>query len=135
MSEVLVDSSVWIDYFRGTSSQEAAILDELLAEELVCLTGLIKAKIIPSAKTSKEAALISESFAALPLLSDPEDMWETIVDWRIVLRKKGISGISIADLIIAAVGYAHDKLILARDRHFELMKEELGISLFRIPSK
>lgn len=132
MSKVLVDSSVWIDFFRGVQSWEAAILDKLLAEELVCITGLIKAEIIPSARTNKEAALIRESFAALPTLRDPESMWGTIVDWRTRLRKRGVSGISIADLIIAVAGYAHNKLILAKDRHFEIMKKELGINLLEI---
>ena len=42
---ILVDSSVWIDYFRGGKNSE--ILDQFIEENLICINDLILAEIIP----------------------------------------------------------------------------------------
>lgn len=46
MSVILVDSSVWIDYFRGTPSPRANALDALLSSEPVALGDLMLAEVL-----------------------------------------------------------------------------------------
>ena len=126
---VLVDSSVWVDFFRGRQTPEVETLDELLQEELVCTCRLIKAEIIPGANTRKEFDLLKDYFSVLPLLDDPLEFWEQIVDWRFTLKKKGVDGIDIADLMIAVLAREYECPLLTRDRHFRLMKPVMGLEL------
>ena len=43
---ILVDSSVWIDYFRGIASPEVARLDALLGSELVATGDLVLTEVL-----------------------------------------------------------------------------------------
>jgi predicted nucleic acid-binding protein len=45
MKNILVDSSVWIEYFRG--KKEAAVLDELIDRNQLCINNLILSELIP----------------------------------------------------------------------------------------
>jgi hypothetical protein len=131
VNEILVDSSVWIDFFRGKNFPETEALDYLLEENLVCTTGLIMAEIIPSAPTKSEFDKLRQYFQALPYLSEPDDMWNRIIDWRFRLKRSGVSGIQIADFIIAAIAKEHERAILTRDKHFGLIAPILKIKLLR----
>ena len=131
MKKVLVDSSVWVAFFRGQETPETDILDYLLEEGLVCTTGLIMAEIIPSARTVKEFRLLQEHFQALPCLGDPPSMWPNIIEWQYKLKRKGIHGIGIADLIVAIVANEHDSAILTSDKHFKLAEQVMGLELVR----
>lgn len=126
---VLVDSSVWVDFFHGRQTPEAETLDELLQEELVCTCRLIMAEIIPGANTEKEFHLLKDYFNALPLLEDPPEFWEQVLDWRFNLKREGVDGIAIADLMIAVLAREHECPLLTRDRHFRLMRPIMGLEL------
>ena len=130
MSKVLVDSSAWIDFFRDDNSPYGMIVDALLHEELVCTSGLIKAEIVPGARTKKEFNLLREYFNILPLLEDPDNMWDEVIKAQRQLKQKGINGVGIPDLIVAVTALAHDVEVFSKDRHFGVMKKIIGLKLF-----
>jgi len=132
MSKVLVDSSAWIDFFRDDNSPYGTVVDALLQEELVCTSGLIKAEIVPGARTKKEFELLSEYFNILPLLEDPDNMWDEVIKTQRQLKQKGINGVGIPDLIVAVTALAHDVEVFSKDRHFEAMKKIIGLKLFEV---
>jgi predicted nucleic acid-binding protein len=49
---ILVDSSVWIDYFQGTSALHTEILDKLLGIEFVAIGDLIPAEVLQGVRTT-----------------------------------------------------------------------------------
>ena len=130
MSLVLVDTSAWIDFFRDDSSPYGAVVDALLQENLVCTTGLVKAEMLPGARTKKEFNLLKEYFNALPFLTDPVDMWDKVIAGQRKLKQKGINGVGIPDLIVAATAMAHDVEVFSKDRHFVSINEIIGLKLF-----
>ncbi len=67
MSCILVDSSIWIEFFRRPDSSVSLVLDHLLAHRLVCTTGLIKAEVVPGARSPRDFRRLSSLFDALPL--------------------------------------------------------------------
>jgi predicted nucleic acid-binding protein len=134
VSDVLIDTSVWLEFFRVQDSPYAEALDQLLEEERVCTSDLIKAEIIPGARTPKQFRELKEYFDALPLAREPASPWEEIIDVQFRLRRMGINGISIPDLMIAVVARANDKVIFTKDHDFRLIQRALPVELLECPS-
>ncbi|PTL35205.1 hypothetical protein CLG94_10905 [Candidatus Methylomirabilis limnetica] len=135
MSDVLVDTSVWLEFFRAKDSPYAKALDQLLEEERVCTSDLIKAEIIPGARTPKQFRELKEYFDALPLATEPASLWEEIMEVQFRLKRAGVNGISIPDLMIAVVARANDKVIFTKDSDFRLIQRALPVELLECPSR
>lgn len=133
MSDILVDTSVWLEFFRVQDSPYAEALDQLLEDEQVCTTDLIKAEIIPGARTPRQFRELKEYLDALPLAHEPPSLWEEIIDVQFRLKRMGINGISIPDLIIAIIANANDKVVFTKDSDFRLIQRVLSIELLECP--
>ncbi len=123
--QVLVDSSVWIDYFRGGGNSDK--LDFLIDENILVINDLILAELIPFLKIQNQYKLIG-------LLSFVERLdlnidWEQIIDFQHRCLRKGINGIGIPDLIIAQNALQNRCEIYSLDQHFKLMKKPLELAL------
>lgn len=117
MSRVLVDTAAWIDYFNGTKS--AAGIDELIAENLVCINDLILAELLPSIRLYGEHDLASMLLAVanIPLSID----WGEIVEVQIINKRRGINKVGIPDLIVMQNVMQNNLELWSPDRHFKLM--------------
>ena len=93
----LVDSSVWIDYFR--SGENSSKLDWLIDENLPVINDLILAELIPFLKIKNQRKIIRLLGSVSKLRFNID--WDQIIDYQHKLLKKGINGIGIPDLIIA----------------------------------
>lgn len=124
---VLVDTSVWIQYFRNDSGDDN--LDYLIDENLVVTNDLILAELVPFLKAKRQYKLIRllNEISRLPLLID----WEGIIDYQYKCIKNGINGVGIPDLIIAQNASQNNCEIYSFDRHFHMMGEVLKIRLFQ----
>jgi predicted nucleic acid-binding protein len=124
---VLVDSSVWIDYFRDRGST-ADILDLLIEENLVIVNDLILAELVPFLSIRKEKRLIAllQNLERRPLIID----WENIIHLQIVCLNNGISGIGIPDLIIAQNAIGCGSRLLSNDKHFGLISKHSSLELY-----
>ena len=123
--QVLVDSSVWIDYFRGGGKSDK--LDFLIDENLLVINDLILAELIPFLKIQNHHKLIGllNFVERLDLNID----WEQIIDFQYKCLRKGINGIGIPDLIIVQNALQNKCKIYSLDQHFELMKKPLELTL------
>ncbi len=123
--QVLVDSSVWIDYFRGGGNSDK--LDVLIDENILVINDLILAELIPFLKIQNQHKLIDllNFVERLDLNID----WEQIIDFQHICLRKGINGIGIPDLIIAQNALQNHCEIYSLDQHFELMKIPLELAL------
>ena len=75
MIRVMVDSSVWIAFFRRVEAPVGLELDRLLALRLVCPTGVIKAEVVAGAGTPKDLRRPRALFEALPPAPEREGFW------------------------------------------------------------
>lgn len=122
---VLVDTSVWIDYFRsGTNSEE---LDFLIDENLLVTNDLILAELIPFLKVQNNKIIIN-------LLYDINNIilsinWNQIMEYQYKCLKNGLNGVGIPDLIIAQNAKQNHCEIYSLDNHFLLMKDILDLQL------
>lgn len=130
MTRVLVVTSAWIDFFRDADSPYGVVVDRLLEAERVCVCNLVIAELVACARTRKAFASLRDGLLALPLLADPPDLWHRVMEAGFALRRKGVNGIGIPDLLIAAVSQFHGIPVFSKDRHFLAMHRHLGILLF-----
>lgn len=130
VSRVLVDSSVWIEFFRHPDAPVSQRLDVLLAHRLVCTTGVIKAEIVPGARSAKDFRRLRRLFDALPLAPEREGFWSHVIRFRRRLHLKGVSDIGIPDLIVATVAIQNRKLVFTNDEDFDRMAPHIPIRLF-----
>lgn len=132
MSDVLIDTSGWIEFFRNPHSPCASAVDLLLAEERVCTTSLILVEVVSGARSRTEFERLRRDFTALPQVDFPQEAWADMLESRWQLKMKGITGISIPDLLVAHVALIHRKAILTLDRDFQRMQVVLGLMLVEI---
>jgi len=124
---VLVDSSVWIDYFRGTKRSDK--LDNFIDENVIVTNDLILAELVPFLLVQKQKKLIRLLDAVEKVKMDVD--WDQIVDIQYRCLKNGINGIGIPDLMIAQNALQNVCEIYSLDEHFELMKKVVRISIIK----
>jgi predicted nucleic acid-binding protein len=123
--QVLVDSSVWVDYFRDGSN--SGKLDFLIDENILVINDLILAELVPFLKIKNQNKLI-DLLNVVERLSLNID-WNEIIEFQHKCLKQGINGIGIPDLIIAQNALQNHCEIYSLDQHFELMKASLELVL------
>jgi predicted nucleic acid-binding protein len=122
---VLVDTSVWVNYFRGKS--DADRLDFLIDENLIVINDLILAELVPYLEIRKQRKPIHllRHIDKLPLNID----WDLIIASQIGCLKSGINGIGLPELILAQNAKQNDCQIYSIDNHFRLIKDILDLEL------
>lgn len=124
---VLVDSSVWIEYFKGNESVLA--LNELIDSNNLCINNLILAELLPSINHKKETDLkeLLLTIEKIDMLID----WHQIIIMQTINLKNGINKVGISDLIIAQNAIENNIELYAIDKHFALMSEVHELKLFQ----
>lgn len=115
---VLVDTSVWIQYFNRLDSKPGKSVEGLLREGKVVGAGIVLTELLQGSKIEKEFNAILESMAALPFLETTKNTWIRAGRISYSLRRSGIT-IPTTDLIIASLALEYDCLIFTLDPHFE----------------
>lgn len=125
---ILVDSSVWIDYFNGKNTLEADILDNLLGFQEVATGDLIVLEVLRGFRSDKDYQLAKSHLTSLiqfNLLSS-ELALKASEHYR-KLRKKGITVRKTADVIIATFCIENSHSLLFSDRDFKPFVNHLGL--------
>ena len=123
---ILVDSSIWIDYFKG--GNESSKLDILIDENLVVTNDIILSELIPFLKIKKQLKVIQllREISHLALHIN----WDEIIDLQVKCLKNGSNGIGIPDLIIAQNAKLNNCKIYTLDKHFGLINQVSKVRLF-----
>ncbi len=122
---VLVDTSVWVEYFRsGNNSEE---LDFLIDENLIVTNDLILAELIPFLKVRNQRKLTNLLLNINKL--NLSISWGQIIEYQYKCLKNGLNGVGIPDLIIAQNAKQNNCAIYSLDNHFSLMKDILTLKI------
>jgi len=121
---VLVDSSVWIEYFKSGGGGK---LDRLIEEDLACVNELILTELVPAATLKKETDILDglQALSMIPLTID----WEIIRDYQLMNLQNGINKVGIPDLIILQQVIDQKITLFSFDKHFRLMQAYLNFEL------
>ncbi len=125
---ILVDTSVWVDYFNDNESSLTNTLDKALIDGFVSIGDLILLEILQGIKAERE---YNKTRAALAMLEQYEMFGHTMVEkcaenFRF-LRKKGITIRKTNDVIIATFCIENNLPLLFSDRNFIPFVDHLGL--------
>ena len=115
---VIVDTSVWVHFFRSRGSPEHREVDRLLTREEVVMVGPIMAEILQGARSIEEFDQLRIRLAALPYVEATLETWSRSGALSYQLRQQG-NPVGLVDLLISALALEHGHQIYSRDEHFE----------------
>ena len=125
---ILVDSSVWVDYFNGKATQETDFLDTLLGTEPVAIGDLILTEVLQGFRSDADYEAARELLATLTIhdLLGASLAIKTADNYR-ALRRRGITVRKTVDAIIATFCIEHRTPLLYSDRDFDPFVRHLGL--------
>ena len=126
---ILVDSSVWIDYFNGVICPETNLLDGFLGKESILMGDLILSEVLQGFSNDKD---FQEAQQLLNLLPFREMLGRQVAirsaeNYRL-LRTKGVTVRKTIDVMIGTFCILNQLPLLHRDRDFDPMEKWLGLS-------
>ena len=125
---ILVDTSVWIDYFRNQSAGFVDFVAELVKNHEICVPQIVLAELMQGAKSEKELSVIAEFMEAFTIIDQTDQTWVKSGRLSYELRKKGKS-VNLTDCYIAVMAQENNCDVLTLDRHFKDIRPHLGIHL------
>lgn len=125
---ILVDSSVWVDFFNGTSTPESDFLDALLGKEPVAIGDLILAEVLQGFRRDADFEAARGMLAQLTtydLLGSALAV-KTAENHR-ALRKRGATVRKTVDAVIATFCIERRMPLLYSDRDFDPFVKHLKL--------
>lgn len=125
---ILVDSSVWVDYFRGASTAQAEKLDSLLGTEPLAIGDLILTEMLQSFDSDRDFNQAKRLLTSLVVvdLGGQDIALQVAKNYR-TLRTLGVTVRKTIDTIIATRCIESGYTLLHSDRDFESFMTHLGL--------
>jgi predicted nucleic acid-binding protein len=119
---ILVDTSVWIDFFRGTESAQAQRLEHAIQDrENLALCGIVLTETLQGIRDDTQYRRVRQYLKPLILLPLDEHVFTLAADLYRELRKQGLTIRKTNDCIIAATAIAHGVPLLHNDKDFDTL--------------
>ncbi|MBW4482370.1 MAG: PIN domain nuclease [Tildeniella torsiva UHER 1998/13D] len=131
---ILVDSSVWIDYFNGHNTPQVELLDQLLSTQPLAIGDIILTEVLQGFRQDADYVTARQLLTSLTIfqLIDTDLAIISANNFR-TLRKRGITVRKTVDVIIATFCIEAKHALLFSDRDFIPFVQHLGLSAVRMP--
>lgn len=125
---ILIDSSVWIDYFNGTITAQTERLDKLLGFELLAVGDLILTEVLQGFDNERDFHDARKMLTSLTVveLGGREIAIQAAKNFR-ALRKLGLTVRKTIDTVIATRCIESGYALLHNDRDFDPFAKHLGL--------
>ncbi len=125
MPKVVIDTSVWIDFFRET--KRASAVEQLIRADRAVTCGIVRAELIAGIRSERERRLLQQGLAGIDYLETNESTWRRAGELAAELRTRGHT-LPMSDLIVAAIAIENDCLVYTKDSHFRRIP---GVKLYK----
>ena len=127
---ILVDSSVWIDYFNGLKTWQTNLLDNLLSDVPIIVGDLILAEILQGFRSDDDYESAKSYLSDLPFrqMGGYQVAVQSAQNYRI-LRTKGVTVRKTIDVIIGTFCIMEGFPLLHDDRDFDPMVSHLSLKI------
>ena len=125
---IVVDSSVWIDYFNGTDTREANLLDDLLGNEPLMIGDLILTEVLQGFRSDSDYESARDALDTLiftPMVG--RDVALASAENYRALRSKGFTIRKTIDVLIGTFCLENNHQLLHSDRDFDIMEKHLNL--------
>ena len=126
--KILIDTSVWIKYFRDKPASLSKRVDEILSRHEVYVPKIVIAELIQGSKSEREISVIEDFVDAFNIIDQREDTWIKTGRLSYSLKKKGRT-VNLTDCYIAVIAQENDCHIFSFDEHFKDIQKSLNIHL------
>jgi predicted nucleic acid-binding protein len=127
---VIVDTTVWIDYFRGQENPETEWLDREVGRQPLGLIDLILCEILQGVQPENAVAAVRGELKRFELFeTGGEDLAVAAAENFRKLRKRGRTVRKTIDGLIATFCVIHGHALLHRDRDFDHFEELLQLAV------
>lgn len=131
---ILVDTSVWVDFFKRKISYYGDALQHLVEEKRpICTTEIVLAEVLQGFHSDMEFETASRILLRMPRYSARSE--ETYVHAAQIYRKcrrNGYTPRGIVDCLIAAITIENDLRLLHNDKHFDRIAEFTALQTVEI---
>ena len=115
---VMVDTSVWVEFFNRPGNKIAHHVKILLERDKVCLAGVVLTEILQGVKGPEERKTLTETLSILPFIETDREDW-IAAGWRLnELRAQGVT-VPVTDAILAQLCLRYGIEIFTLDKHFD----------------
>lgn len=127
---VIADTSVWVDFLRGTEAAHCETLSWLLEEQEVALCDRVLQEVLQGVRGDREFRRVSARLLALPCynLGGPALAVGAARNYR-RLRRLGVTPRSATDVLIATFCIEEGHELLHSDRDFDPLSRHLGLKV------
>ena len=127
---VIVDTSVWIDFFAGKHTKNTDYLFKIIEDsDDICICGLIMTEVLQGFKSEKEYEKVKNILSGLIYLPITKNMFVSAAIIYRTIRKKGKTLRSPIDCIIAAMCVEHEVHILHNDKDYSVIAEYTSLKI------
>jgi predicted nucleic acid-binding protein len=130
---VLVDSSVWIGFFRGLEADVVLINDLIRGRSRVLLAGTVVQEVLQGIRAPAQRSMTARMLSRFPCVYADWRAHVGAADLYAELRTKGVT-VPAADALIATLALREEVPLCTRDRHFMLIAEHRPLEV-RTPGR
>ena len=129
---ILVDSSVWIDYFNGRKTAKTDWLDSSLGQTPIIMGDLILAEVLQGFQSDKDFKTARDLLLRIPFMpmGGYDIALESATNYRL-LRRKGITVRKTIDVMIGTFCIHYQLSLLHDDRDFDPMVKFLRLKIIQ----
>lgn len=121
---MLVDTSVWIDFFAGRDTSQVRHLEQSILDGAdIALCGIVLTEILQGIRDDGQYQRVREHLKPLLMLPMAETTFVRAAELFRHLRKQGLTVRKINDCIIAAAAIEHGVPLLHNDRDFDTLAQ------------
>ena len=128
---ILVDTSVWIDYFNGVENKQTESLDRILSEQSVLLGDIILTEILQGFDSDKDFRLAKQALDPLDCvhLGGKSLAIKAASNFRF-LRSNGVTIRKTVDMLIGSWCIEHEVELLHNDKDLDRIATQLPLQIY-----
>jgi predicted nucleic acid-binding protein len=129
-ARILVDTSIWIDFFRRKEPAYTKVV-QLIDEDRICCAGIILSELMQGANSEKELNVLKDFLHVYAFINETPETWKKTGELSFRLRKRG-KETPLSDCLISVLSLEADASIYTYDKHFKIIQAFENISLISV---
>lgn len=127
---ILVDSSIWIDFFNGVDSSKTTLLDYALSTQTILVGDIILAEVLQGCDIDSDYEIVKERLSRLECISlvGKQNAIRSSQNYR-YLRSKGVIVRKTVDMLIGTWCIEQGVPLLHNDKDFDRIALHLPLEL------
>jgi predicted nucleic acid-binding protein len=129
---VIVDTTVWVDFFSGKPSAEVQMLERFVVEgNEICFCGIILTEVLQGIREDTDSTKTLSRFDSFLFLDLDRHTFIKAAQIYRALRRRGITIRKSVDCMIAAAAIEHQVPLLHNDRDFDPIEKFCGLKVLK----